>query len=385
MSEADTWGRTQRRVVTACFLGWMLDAFDFFLVVFVLKRLATDFHTDVKSVTLAIFLTLSMRPLGAFIFGRIADHYGRKPALMAAVLMYSVMEIASAFSPSLMAFILLRALYGVAMGGEWGVGASLAFESIPVRARGWVSGLLQSGYAGGYLLAAIAFGLLFEHVGWRGLFIVGALPGVLLVLYIAALIPESPIWKAQRQTAPSGSFFAGLRGYWGVALYAVVLMTFYNLFAHGTQDLYPTFLEVQRGFSVHTRSVIVIIYNVGAICGGVLFGRLSSRIGRRKAAAIAALLALPALPFWAFGHSAVVLAASAFVVQFMVQGAWGVVPIHLNELSPASIRATFPASCINSVIWLLRGTRPRRRSSRSMPVARRIRIMRLHWRSSAAS
>src|SRR5579862_3634654 len=166
MSEVDSWGRTERAVVSACFLGWMLDAFDFFLVVFVLTRLAADFHTDVKSVTLAIFLTLFMRPLGAFLFGRLGDRYGRKPALMGAILMYSLMEIASAFSPSLKAFILLRALYGIAMGGEWGLGASLAFESIPVRARGWVSGLLQSGYACGYLLAAIAFGLLFEHIGW---------------------------------------------------------------------------------------------------------------------------------------------------------------------------------------------------------------------------
>ncbi len=342
MSEVDAWGRTQRAVVSVSFLGWMLDAFDFFLVVMVLPHLASEFHTDVKSVTVAIFITLFMRPLGAFIFGRLGDRYGRKPALMGAILMYSFMEIASAFSPSLKAFILLRALYGIAMGGEWGVGASLAFESIPIRARGWVSGLLQSGYASGYLLAAIAFGVLFEHIGWRGLFIVGALPAALLVLYIGAAIPESPIWRAQRHVVQSASFFTGLRGYWGVALYAVVLMTFYNLFAHGTQDLYPTFLEKQRGFSIHTRSVIVIIYNVGAICGGVLFGRLSSRIGRRKAAAIAALLALPAIPFWAFGSNIVALAAAAFVVQFMVQGAWGVVPIHLNELSPPSIRATFP-------------------------------------------
>jgi SHS family lactate transporter-like MFS transporter len=321
----------------------MLDAFDFFLVVMVLKRLGIDFHTDVTSVSNALFVTLAMRPVGAFIFGRLADRFGRKPALMGAVLMYSLMEVASAFSPSLRVFLILRALYGVAMGGEWGVGASLAFESIPVRARGWVSGLLQSGYACGYLLAAIAFGLLFEHIGWRGLFIVGALPAVFLVFYIAVAIPESPVWRAHRHLAPSNSILAGLRGHWGLVAYAVVLMTFYNLFAHGTQDIYPSlFLGAQRGFSVHTTSVIVIIYNVGALCGGILFGRLSSHIGRRKAAAIAALLALPALPFWAFGHNVVAITAGAFVMQFMVQGAWGIVPIHLNELSPPSVRATFP-------------------------------------------
>jgi len=343
MSEVDSWGPTQRAVVSVSFLGWMLDAFDFFLVVMVLKRLPIDFHSDVKSVTYALLVTLAMRPVGAFLFGRLADRYGRKPAIMSAILMYSLMEVASAFSPTLVVFLILRALYGIAMGGEWGVGASLAFESIPVRARGWVSGLLQSGYACGYLLAAIAFGLLFEHIGWRGLFIVGAIPAVLLVVYIAVAIPESPVWRARRQAAPSVPLLAGMSGHWGLVVYAVVLMTFYNLFAHGTQDIYPSlFLGAQRGFSVHDVSVIVIIYNVGAICGGILFGRLSSRIGRRRAAAIAALLALPALPFWAFGHTLVAIAAGAFVVQFMVQGAWGIVPIHLNELSPPSVRATFP-------------------------------------------
>jgi MFS transporter, SHS family, lactate transporter len=342
MSEPGSWGRAQRSVVTASYLGWTLDAFDYFLVVFVLRRLSADFGTSLVNVTWAITATLAMRPIGAFIFGRLADRFGRRPALMSSVLMYSLMEVASAFAPSLRVFILLRALYGVAMGGEWGVGASLAFESIPVRSRGWVSGLLQAGYASGYLLAAIAFGLLFEHIGWRGLFIVGAIPAALLVVYIAVSIPESPDWQARRQVAPAASFLTGLRGYWGLALYAVVLMTFFNLFAHGTQDLYPTFLGGQRGFSTRTISLIVILYNIGAICGGILFGRLSSRIGRRYAAAIAALLALPALPFWAFGHTVLAVAAGAFVVQVMVQGAWGVIPIHLNELSPPSIRATFP-------------------------------------------
>jgi SHS family lactate transporter-like MFS transporter len=342
MPGAEPWGRAQRTVVIASFLGWMLDAFDFFLVVFVLRRLAADFGTDVKTVTWAITLTLAMRPLGALIFGRLADRYGRRPALMASVLMYSLMEVLSAFAPSLQVFIGLRALYGVAMGGEWGVGASLAFESIPVRSRGLVSGLLQAGYPAGYLLAAIAFGVLFEHIGWRGLFIVGALPAALLVFYIAHAVPESPDWHARRQRGSTVALAAGLRGQVGLMLYAVLLMTLFNFFSHGTQDLYPTFLGAQRGFSTSTISTIAIIYNIGAICGGVLFGRLSSRIGRRYAAALAASLALPALPFWAFGHSAATVAAAAFFVQFMVQGAWGVVPVHLNELSPAAIRATFP-------------------------------------------
>jgi SHS family lactate transporter-like MFS transporter len=341
MASNEAWSPTQRHIVLASFLGWMLDAFDFFLVVFVLKRIAGDFGTDVKSVTYAIFLTLAMRPVGAFIFGRVADHFGRRPALMASVLLYSAMELASAFAPSLRAFLILRAFYGIAMGGEWGVGASLAFESVPVRSRGLVSGMLQAGYPCGYLLASIVFGLLFDHIGWRGMFMVGAAPA-LLVLYIRSKVPESAAWEATRAAPVAKSLWAALSGHWPLALYAVALMTCFNFFSHGTQDLYPHFLEAQRGFSTGTRSIIAIVYNIGAICGGIAFGTLSSRIGRRKAIAIAAGLSLLVLPFWAYSLTPVALAMAAFVMQFMVQGAWGVVPVHLNELSPEGIRATFP-------------------------------------------
>jgi len=341
MSTNETWGPAQRAVVIATFLGWMLDAFDFSLVVFVLKRLASDFDTDVKSVTWAITVTLAARPVGAFIFGRLADRYGRRPALMASVLLYSVMEFAAALAPSLRVFILLRALYGIAMGGEWGVGASLAFESVPVRSRGLVSGLLQAGYPAGYLLAAAVYGLLFSHIGWRGMFMVGAVPA-LLVLYIRSRVPESPAWDVRREPSGARTFWAGIAGHWPLAIYAIALMTAFNFFSHGTQDLYPTFMGSQRGFAIGTVSTIAIIYNIGAICGGLFFGRLSSRIGRRRAIALAALLALPVLPFWAFSHGAVSIAIAAFIMQFMVQGAWGVVPVHLNELSPDAVRATFP-------------------------------------------
>jgi SHS family lactate transporter-like MFS transporter len=341
MESKEVWTPTQRHIVTASFLGWMLDAFDFFLVVFVLRRIAADFGTDVKSVTYAIFLTLAMRPVGAFLFGRLADHFGRRPALMASVLLYSLMEFLSAFAPSLQVFLVLRALYGVAMGGEWGVGASLAFESIPVRSRGMVSGMLQAGYPCGYLLASVVFGLLFEHIGWRGMFIVGIAPA-LLVLYIRSKVPESAVWTAGRAAPVTRSLWSSLSGHWLLALYAIALMTCFNFFSHGTQDLYPHFLEVQRGFSTGTRSIVVIVYNVGAICGGIAFGTLSSRIGRRKAIALAAGLSLLVLPFWAYCLTPLALAAAAFVMQFMVQGAWGVVPVHLNELSPEGMRATFP-------------------------------------------
>ena len=341
MASNEVWSPTQRHIVLASFLGWMLDAFDFFLVVFVLKRLADDFGTDVKNVTYAIFLTLAMRPVGAFLFGRLADHFGRRPALMASVLAYSAMEFASAFAPSLQVFLVLRALYGIAMGGEWVVGASLAFESVPVRSRGLVSGMLQAGYPCGYLVASVVFGLLIEHIGWRGMFMVGAAPA-LLVLYIRSKVPESAAWTESRSAPVARSLWSALSGHWLLALYAIALMTCFNFFSHGTQDLYPHFLEVQRGFPTGTRSIIAVIYNIGAICGGITFGTLSSRIGRRKAIALAAGLSLLVLPFWAYCLTPVALAAAAFVMQFMVQGAWGVVPVHLNELSPEGIRATFP-------------------------------------------
>jgi SHS family lactate transporter-like MFS transporter len=319
----------------------MLDAFDFFLVVFVLGQLAHDFGTDVTAVTLGIGATLALRPVGAFLFGRMADRYGRRPALMASVLLYSAMELATAFASSLTAFIVLRALYGIAMGGEWGVGASLAFESVPIRSRGLVSGILQAGYPCGYLLAAVAFGLLFNHIGWRGMFIVGAVPA-LLVVFIFRKVPESQTFTARRREPAAHSLLAALRGQWLLAAYAVILMTCFNFYSHGTQDLYPRMLQAQRGFSVGTTSTIAVVYNIGAICGGLLFGSLSSRMGRRRSIALAAALSLIVLPFWAYSSTPTALAVAAFAMQFMVQGAWGVVPVHLNELSPGTIRATFP-------------------------------------------
>ena len=333
------WTREQRSVVIASFLGWTLDAFDFFLLVFVLKDIAQEFNAAISEVTFAILLTLVMRPVGAFLFGRAADRWGRRPTLMVDVLLYSFIEFASGFSPSLTVLLVLRALYGVAMGGEWGVGASLTMESIPPHARGFVSGLLQSGYPTGYFLASIVYGLLFPIIGWRGMFMVGVLPA-LLVLYIRRRVPESP--SLDRAAAARSSTVSILRSHWRLGIYAVVLMAAFNFFSHGTQDLYPTFLQVQHALSPHAVGTIAAIYNVGAILGGILCGSLSERIGRRRMIVIAALLSLPVLPLWAFAASPVLLAMGAFLMQVMVQGAWGVIPAHLNELSPDEARGTFP-------------------------------------------
>jgi SHS family lactate transporter-like MFS transporter len=334
------WTREQKHVVVASFLGWTLDAFDFFLLVFVLKDIATEFHTEISNVTVAILLTLAMRPIGAFIFGRAADRWGRRPTLIVNILAYSALEFASGFAPSLTVLIVLRALYGIAMGGEWGVGASLTMESVPAHARGFVSGLLQSGYPTGYFLASIVYGLLFQHIGWRGMFLVGVLPA-LLVLYVRRNVPESPSWS-RSGSARRGGTLAVVKSHWRLGIYAVVLMTAFNFFSHGTQDLYPTFLQVQHKLSPHTVGVIAVIYNIGAICGGILFGSLSERYGRRRCIVIAALLSLPVLPIWALSSNVILLAAGAFLMQFTVQGAWGIVPVHLNELSPDGARGTFP-------------------------------------------
>ena len=333
------WTSVQRSVVIASFLGWTLDAFDFFLMVFVLKDIAQEFGVAIPDVTFAILLTLAMRPVGAFLFGRAADRWGRRPTLMVDVLLYSFIEFASGFSPNLTVLLVLRALYGVAMGGEWGVGASLTMESIPPHARGFVSGLLQSGYPTGYFIASLVYGLLFPMIGWRGMFMVGVLPA-LLVLYIRRSVPESPSWN--RAASARRSTVSILRSHWRLGIYAVALMTAFNFFSHGTQDLYPTFLQVQHGLSPHAVGTIAAIYNVGAIVGGILCGSLSERIGRRRMIVIAALLSLPVLPLWAFSDSAVLLAMGAFLMQVAVQGAWGVIPVHLNELSPGEARGTFP-------------------------------------------
>ena len=194
------WTSEQRSVVIACFLGWALDAFDYFLLVFVIKDIAQGFGTEISEVTFAILLTLAMRPIGAFLFGRAADRWGRRPILMVNVLLYSIIQFASGFSPNLTILLVLRSLYGVAMGGEWGVGASLTMESIPPHARGFISGLLQSGYPAGYLLASIVYALLFPIIGWRGMFMVGVLPA-LLVLYIRQRVPESRPGTARRPRA----------------------------------------------------------------------------------------------------------------------------------------------------------------------------------------
>jgi len=332
----------QRNTFIACFLGWSLDAFDFFILTFCISALATQFQAKVSAVTEAVFITLAFRPVGAFLFGRMADRFGRRPALMVDIIAYSVFELASAFAPSLRVFMITRALFGIAMGGEWGVGAALAFETLPAERRGFFSGLLQEGYAVGFLMAALVYGTLFELVGWRGMFVIGALPAF-LVIYIRSTVDESPAWLQGRVSKRTESGLSkDVLKFLGPFALMTVLMFAFNSFSHGTQDLYPTFLTNGHQLGPHAVMFVAVIANVGALAGGILFGTWSERIGRRRAIVIAALLAIPVIPLWAYSRSVPMLALGGFLMQFMVQGAWGVIPAHLNELSPAPVRGTFP-------------------------------------------
>jgi len=331
---------SQRNAIWASYLGWTLDAFDFFLLVFLKSAIGKEFGVGDEEVSELLFLTLAARPFGAFAFGWLADRYGRRPILMIVILAFSLFSFMSGFARTLSELMIIRTLFGFAMGGEWGTGASLVMESIPPRLRGFVSGLLQSGYPSGYFVASLVYYLLFDHIGWRGMFFVGIAPA-LLVFLIRMHVKESPAHIAMA-SKPRVSPIVEIGRNWKIALYLVVLMTAFNFFSHGTQDQYPTFLQKQHGFDTDTTGILAAVMNLGAIVGGIAFGIWSERIGRRRAIIIASLLALPVIPLWAFASTPLLLGIGAFLIQVAVQGAWGIVPVHLNELSPGRARALFP-------------------------------------------
>jgi MFS transporter, SHS family, lactate transporter len=399
--------KDQRNALLASFLGWTLDAFDFFIVVMVLTEIAKDFNHTNAEMAFTLSVTLAFRPVGAFVFGLLADRYGRRIPLMVDVVFYSVIEIASGLAPNYTAFLILRALFGIGMGGEWGVGASLAMEAVPSRWRGILSGILQEGYAIGYLMASLAYLFVFPLFGWRAMFFIGGAPAI-LAWFIRRKVKESDVWEKTRRrdwsklwlavrshlriyVLISGSFalvdlalmvMSGRAGFtlprfisrsgshpgqacavfviamlivfmadvtWRVAeghrklfFYLVALMTMMNFVAHGTQDMYPTFLKVHRGLSSGLTAIVTIIANLGAIAGGIICGFISDRIGRRRGIVLPLLLAILAIPLWAYAPTMVLVMLGAFIMQFMVQGAWGVIPAHITELSPDSVRGFFP-------------------------------------------
>src|ERR1700720_3224256 len=329
-----------RHAVLAGFLGWTLDAFDFFVVVFLFDTLAHQFGVPKKSIVFTVTAALAMRPLGALIFGLLSDRYGRRIPLMLNVLYFSVIEVLCGFSPNYTFFLIMRALFGIGMGGEWGVGASLVMEAAPVRWRGILSGILQSGYTLGYLLAAVAARFLLPAFGWRAMFWAGAAPA-LLALYIRTKVPESEAWK-QHRAASTGQVLRVVAKEWKRFAYLVVLMTFMMFLSHGTQDLYPDFLQEAHRVSAAVRANVAVVYNLGALVGAILFGHLSQVAGRRKGMMAALGLVLLVIPLWAFGHTLPLIILSAFLIQMGVQGAWGVIPVHLNELSADAARGLMP-------------------------------------------
>ena len=348
--------------VTAGFLGWTLDAFDFFVLVFLVDTLAAQFHVSKADIVLTLTATLATRPLGAVIFGLLADRYGRRGPLMANIIFFSVVELLCGFAPNYTVFLFLRTIYGIGMGGEWGVGASLAMEAAPPRWRGILSGILQSGYSIGYLLAALAARFIQPHFGWRAMFWAGGAPA-LLALYIRATVPESEAWK-QHRAATTRAILAVVTKHWKAALYLVLMMTLMMFLSHGTQDLYPDFLKSTHGAGAKTVSYIAILYNIGAVVGAILFGHLSELMGRRRSMIAALILSLATIPAWTFAGPMLAIALAAFVMQAGVQGAWGVIPAHLNELSPDETRGLLPglayqlgiliAAPVNTIEYALR-------------------------------
>jgi len=330
----------QRAAVTAGFLGWTLDAFDFFLVVMTLTAIGKEFGKPDTAIALSITLTLLFRPVGAFIFGLLADRYGRKLPLMIDLVFYSLVEVLTGLAPNYTTFLVLRALFGIGMGAEWGVGASLVMEKVAPRYRGVVSGLLQQGYALGFLLAALCYRTLFPHFGWRPLFFIGGLPA-LLALFVRARVKESEVWRETRHESWRG-LGNGIVANLPLFAYITVLMWMMNMVSHGTQDMYPTFLQRHWGLTAPQRGDITIVSMVGALVGGVAFGLYSDRLGRRRAIGLALLGAVSVIPLWAFASSVPLLVVGAFVMQFFVQGAWGVIPAHINELSPDPVRGFLP-------------------------------------------
>lgn len=333
--------------VVAGFSGWLLDAFDFFLMVFCLTAIARDFHKSDPQIALVITMTLAFRPVGGFVFGLLADRYGRRIPLMINIGFFAIAEVLTGLAPNYTVLLIVRALFGVVMGGQWGVGASLVMEKAPAGKRGMFSGLLQEGYAAGNVLAALSFFFLYGRWGWRPLFFLGTLPAILLVLLIRFRVQESEVWRRGKSRNWSEQC-REIASHWKLFLYLLAFMTMMLFASHGTQDMYPTFLQRQWHFSPMRRSAITAFSGVGAILGGVVIGHLSDRWGRRRAIISAFIVGLLVIPIWAFASNQALLIAGAFLMQFMVQGAWGVIPAHLAELSSDSVRAFLPGFAYQS-------------------------------------
>jgi SHS family lactate transporter-like MFS transporter len=335
--------------VIAGFSGWLLDAFDFFLVTFCLSAMAREFHKTVPQISLVITMTMIFRPVGGFIFGILADRYGRRIPLMINMSAFAIAGVLTGLAQGYTTLLLVRALFGIVMGGTWGVGASLAMEGASQKHRGLLSGLLQEGYAAGNVLAAALYFFFFDRLGWRLLFILSSVPAIPLILYLMFYVKESAVWQQQaRKRLSWGDQHREILRHWKLFLYLLVFMTAMLFASHGTQDMYPTFLKVQWHMDSSHQAVITAISGIGAILGGLAFGHFSDKKGRRRAIITAFVLGAVVIPLWAYAPNQALLVTGAFMIQFMVQGAWGVIPAHLSELSPDSVRALLPGFAYQS-------------------------------------
>ena len=335
--------------VVAGFSAWLLDAFDFFRVTFCLTAMGQEFHKTDPQIALIITMTMAFRPVGGFLFGIMADRYGRRIPLMINIGVFAFSDILTGLAPNFTFLLVVRALFGIVMGGCWGVASSLAMEGAPPAKRGILSGLLQEGYAAGNVLAAIAYFFLIGPLGWRPLFYLGSLPAICLVLYIKFFVKESVVWQKEvKSRQPWREQFREILSHWKLFLYLLLFMTMMLFASHGTQDMYPTFLQRQWHFGPPQRATITAISGIGAILGGIVLGHLSDKLGRRKAIVLALVLGSLVIPLWAYAPNTILLVTGAFLMQFMVQGAWGVIPAHLSELSPDSVRALLPGFAYQS-------------------------------------
>jgi SHS family lactate transporter-like MFS transporter len=339
----DDLNRSHPPAVVAGFSGWLLDAFDFFLITFCLTAMAREFHKTDAQMALVITMTMVLRPVGGFLFGLLADRYGRRIPLMINMGFFAIAGVLTGLVPNFTTLLIVRGLFGIVMGGTWGVGASLAMESVPIHRRGLLSGLLQEGYAAGNVLAAALYFFCFARLGWRMLFILSSAPAIPLVLYILFFVKESAVWKHTANTRMTWSEqHREILRHWKLFVYLLLFMTTMMFASHGTQDMYPAFLQRQWHFTSERLAVIIAISGIGAILGGIVFGGFSDKMGRRRSIITAFVLGAAVIPIWAFAPNQTLLIAGAFFMQFMVQGAWGVIPAHLSELSPDSVRALLP-------------------------------------------
>jgi MFS transporter, SHS family, lactate transporter len=342
-------GASHPPAVIAGFSGWLLDAFDFFLITFCLTAIAHEFHKSDAEIALVITMTMALRPVGGFLFGLLADRYGRRIPLMINMGFFAVAGVLTGLVPNYTTLLVVRGLFGIVMGGTWGVGASLAMEGAPAHRRGLLSGLLQEGYAAGNVLAAVFYFFCFDRLGWRMLFILSSIPAIPLVLYVVFFVKESAVWEQSVKTRLTWSDqHREVLRHWKLFLYLLLFMTAMMFASHGTQDMYPTFLVRQWHFSHDRTAVITAISAIGAILGGLVFGWFSDRAGRRRAIITAFILGALLIPLWAYAPNEALLILGAFLMQFMVQGAWGVIPAHLAELSPDSVRALLPGFAYQS-------------------------------------